>query len=156
MYQKGFLHTSTMPTREAPEPINEFRMSHPTSILATTYYRLLKDIVLLLQRGARGSTTASSKRRAGPWCGGIAGCWRSSGGTRRRSGGRSGRDGASLSLTTRHWVIVVAWEVLVPIPLCELQKLEVVLHLAFHQLSHGDRLVDMVFRKSVCSQGVSM
>jgi hypothetical protein len=113
--------------------------------------RLLQLRVLLPQRSAGGAASSRGERCACPRCGRVAGGGRSAGsggGGARCCTARGGE--ATLALSARDGVVVVAGEVLVPVLLDELEKLEVVLHLALYQRLDPDGLVDLVLGECVC------
>ena len=110
-------------------------------------HRLLERRVFLAQGGARGSS-ARRQGCAGTRCGRVGGSGCSSGG-RGSGAGCGSRGDAALALAAGNGVVFVAWEVLVPVLLDELEELEVVLHLALYERLDADGLVDLVLGERV-------
>lgn len=105
--------------------------------------------ILLLQHTASGCslTTASAGCR-----GSSTSRWSPCSSRRRRRPlawwQRRGR-ACTKTFSPRERIVVAARVVLVPVSLGPLQKLQVVLHLAFDQLLNGDRVVDVVLAEGV-------
>ncbi|KAH8621872.1 hypothetical protein IG631_23494 [Alternaria alternata] len=110
-------------------------------------HRLLERRVFLAQSGARGSS-ARRQGCTGTRCGRVGGSGCSSGG-RGSGAGCGSRGDAALALAAGNGVVIVAWEVLVPVLLDELEELEVVLHLALYERLDADGLVDLVLGERV-------
>lgn len=117
-----------------------------------THDRLLERGILLLKGRIRDTTAASLDAYARPSSRGHTSGTSRSGAASGRTSSRATAAGQCAALPPSNGIVVATWEVLVPELLRPLQEVQVVLHLAFHELLDRNHLVDVVLCERICGR----